>query len=100
MFSERRIQTAPTEIDAQSTYPELICIFLPTYPINSNFFQLNQCEISNVANHLSYLIFEFFDCIGVQSHNDIVMTSATEIASDLHRKTETLESETLPYIWL
>ena len=77
---------------------ELICISLPTYPNNSNFFQLNQCEISNVANHLSYLIFEFFDCIGVQSNYDIVMTTTTEIASDLHRKAETLESKTLPCI--
>jgi len=30
VISERRIQTAPTETDAQSTYLELICTFPPT----------------------------------------------------------------------
>jgi len=82
--------------NAQSTLSLFTFSYLPTLSISN--FQLNECEISNVANHLSYLIFEFFDCIRVQSHYDIVMTTTTEIASDLNRKAETLESKTCPCI--
>ena len=64
---------------------ELICIYLPTYPNNFNFFLLNQYGISNVANPLFYPIFDFFDCIGIQSQYDGVMTAATEIVSDLYK---------------
>ena len=95
---ERSLYLLKTK-NAQSTLSLFAYSYLPTLSI-SNLFQLNQCEISNVANHLSYLILEFFYCIRVQSHYDIVMTTATKIASDLHRKAETLESKTLPCIQL
>ena len=70
--------------NAQLTLSLFIFTYLPTLTI-SNFFLLNQYEISNVANPLFYLIFNFFDCIGIQSQYDGVMTAATEIVSDLYK---------------